>query len=197
MRVLLEYWDEGGTIQWFAQTCPELGSIEQGVRNAIRGGARACYVHGGVMDHLYAQGRLDEVPPALAQIRDAGMPAGIAGHNPKVFEWADEHLDVDFYMCCYYNPSTRDENPEHVPGAREWFKDEDRVEMTRVIRVLSKPAIHYKVLAAGRNDPREAFAFVAAHLRPQDAVAVGIYTGDKPDMLEEDVRLFEESFRPC
>ena len=89
MRVLLEYWDEGGAIQWLAQTCPEVGPIERGVLNAVRGGAQACYIHGGVMDHLYAQGKLDEVPAAIAQIRDAGLPAGIAGHNPKVFEWAD------------------------------------------------------------------------------------------------------------
>ena len=25
MRFLLEYWDEGGNLQWFAQTCPEIG----------------------------------------------------------------------------------------------------------------------------------------------------------------------------
>ena len=28
MRVLLEYWDERGSIQWFAQQCPLLGSID-------------------------------------------------------------------------------------------------------------------------------------------------------------------------
>ena len=54
MRVLMEYWDDGGKLQWIAQTCPELGSIDAGVRNAIVGGAKACFVHGGVMDHLHA-----------------------------------------------------------------------------------------------------------------------------------------------
>ena len=34
MRVLLEYWDSGGTLQWLAQTCPELGSAEQSVPSA-------------------------------------------------------------------------------------------------------------------------------------------------------------------
>ena len=28
MRLLMEYWDEEGSLQWIAQTCPELGSIE-------------------------------------------------------------------------------------------------------------------------------------------------------------------------
>jgi len=63
-RLLLEYWDEGGVIQWFAQTCPEVGPTETGVQRAIEGGAKACHVHGGVMDHLLAQGKLDEVPRA-------------------------------------------------------------------------------------------------------------------------------------
>ena len=29
LRVLMEYWDEGGTIQWIGQTCPELDSHER------------------------------------------------------------------------------------------------------------------------------------------------------------------------
>ena len=192
IRVLMEYWDEGGTIQWIAQTCPELGSIARGVQNAVQGGAKACFVHGGVMDHLFAQGKMDEVIDAVNMIHDAGMPAGVAAHNPEVLEWAEEHLEVEFYMCSYYNSIRRDQNPEHVPGAREWFWPEDRERMARTIRGLSKPAIHYKVLAAGRNDPREAFEFVGEHIRPPDAVCVGIFTKYRPRELEEDVALVEE-----
>ena len=195
VRVLIEYWDEGGAIQWFAQTCPEYATVGRSIASAMMGGARACYLHGGQMDFLLAQGRPDEVPEAIAQIRDAGLAAGIAGHMPRVFEWAEEHLDVDFYMCAYYNPSRRDERAEHVSGAEECFADQDREAMVRTIERLSKPVIHYKVLAAGRNDPQEAFAFVAKHLRPQDAVCVGVYTRDHPTMLEEDLRLLEQSMQ--
>jgi hypothetical protein len=195
MRFLMEYWDEGGTLQWIAQTCPEIGTPERGAQNAIHGGAKACFVHGGWMDFLLAQGRLDEVEPAIAMIRDAGMPAGIAGHNPQVFRWAEEHLDVDFYMCSYYNAAHRDERAEHVSGMPEWFIPEDRDEMTRLIGQLSKPVIHYKVLAAGRTPAPEAFAFVAQHLRAQDAVCVGVHTKDKPGMLGEDVELLERALR--
>ncbi|MGQ9454714.1 MAG: hypothetical protein ACUVRS_06225 [Armatimonadota bacterium] len=63
----------------------------------------------------------------------------------------------------------------------------------QVIRGLSAPVIHYKVLGGGRNDPREAFAFAARHLRPGDAVCVGIYDEHKPDMLADDVKLFEQA----
>lgn len=189
MRVLMEYWDEGGTLQWIAQTCPELGTMERGIQNAINGGAKACYIHGGVMDNLFAQGKLDEVPTGIRMIRDAGLSAGIAGHNPEVFRWAESELDCEFYMCCYYNPASRDQSPEHKPGVREWFLEKDRQIMGELISGLSRPAIHYKIMAAGRSDPAEAFAFAKKHMRPTDAVCVGIYDQDAPGMLRQNIDL--------
>ena len=193
MRLLLEYWDQGGAIQWFAQTCPEVGDHVACVNRAANGGAVACHIHGGVMDHLLAQGRLDEIPRIVNMIHDKGMLAGIAGHTVRVFEWAEEHLDLDYYMCSYYNPLDRATNPEHVAGSDEYYGPEHRVAMTALIQHLSKPAIHYKVLAAGRNDPVEAFAYVARSLRPGDAVCVGVYTRHVSQMLAEDIRLLEKS----
>ena len=190
IRTLIEYWDEGGTIQWIAQTCPEMKSIHRSVENIINGGARACFIHGGMMDFLVANNQLDEVPVAIRMLKDAGLTTGVAGHHPDVFKWAEKNLDVDFYMCSYYNASHRDENAEHIHGRPEWFIPEDRDIMAGLIQRLSKPAIHYKILAAGRNDPAEAFAFTARFLRPQDAVCVGVFTRENPDMLEEDVGLF-------
>jgi len=193
MRVLMEYWDEGGMLQWVAQTCPEVGNTERGIQNAIGGGARACYLHGGWMDHLFAKGELEEVPKGIELIRAAGLPAGVAGHNPELHRWAERELDLDFYMCSYYNPASRDQGP-HIPtGTTEWFKDRDRQIMVDTLAALSRPAIHYKVMAAGRNDPAEALSFVRRHLRPGDAVCVGIYDQTDPDMLRKDVELFERA----
>ncbi len=196
IRILREYWAEGGKIQWIAQTCPELGGPERGAQNGIRNGAKASFVHGGQTDYYYAQKKLPDLKPVIDMIRDAGLAAGVASHNPEALEWVDEHLDVDFYMCCYYNPTRRDKNPEHVHGAKEWFYPADRDRMTDTIQHLSKPAIHYKVLACGRNQPAEAFRYAASKMRPQDAVCVGIYPNhEKPNELAEDVRLLEESLR--
>jgi hypothetical protein len=194
-RVLMEYWDEGGAIQWFAQTCPEFAPHARGIANAIHGGAKGSYIHGGQMDYWVAQGATDEARDNIAMIKAAGLAAGAAGHTPRVFEWAEQHLDVDFYMCCYYNPTPRDKNAEHVAGAKERFAAADRDAMVRTIAQLSKPVVHYKVFAAGRNDPAQAMAFVAQHLRPQDAVCVGVYTKDKPDMVAEDVRLLDQALQ--
>lgn len=195
IRMFLEYWDQGGTIQWFAQTCPEIGDHIACVNQAAAGGAKACHIHGGVMDFLLAQGKLDETKPVIESIRKKGMLAGVGGHDPKVFEWVEANLDVDYYMCSYYNSAHRDKKAEHVSGMTEWFLEEDRNAMTRLIKSLSKPVIHYKVMAAGRNNPAEAFAVVAQTMRATDAVCVGIYTKDKPDMIKEDVNLFLAALR--
>jgi hypothetical protein len=196
MRMLMEYRDEGGRLQWFAQTCPEVGDHIACIQRAKNYGAVACHIHGGVMDNLYAQGRLDEIPAVIDRIHDSGMLAGIAAHNTAVIAWAEEHLDLDYLMCCYYNPIPRDKNPEHVAGSDEYYGTEDRAAMTDLIQNLSRPAIHYKILAAGRNDPAAAFAFAASKMRANDAVCVGIYPKDRPSMLREDVGLLEQSLQP-
>lgn len=193
MRMFMEYRDEGGRLQWFAQTCPEVGDHATCVRRAKAYGAAACHIHGGVMDNLFAHGRLAEIPPVIEMIRANGMLAGVAAHNPAVITWAAEHLDVDYFLCSYYNPIPRDKNPEHVAGTDEYYGQEDRAAMVEVIQTLAKPVIHYKILAAGRNDPAAAFAYAAAHMRANDAVCVGIYPKDHPGMLREDVSLLEQA----
>jgi len=190
MRFLLEYWDEGGKLQWFAQTCPHVGPQEMCVETAVKGKARACHVHGGVTDHLFARGKLDEIVPVLKMIRDAGMPAGIAAHNPQVIKWAEQNLEVDYYMCSYYNSESREGTAEHDPDREEWFDDKDRAIMSEVIQGLSKPAVHYKIMAAGRNDPRSAISYAVGCMRPGDAVCVGIFNENSPRMLEENVSFF-------
>jgi hypothetical protein len=193
MRMWMEYHDEGGKLQWFAQTCPEVGEHVTCIERASGYGATACHLHGGVMDYVFAQGELDGVQPALDLIREKGMLAGIAAHNHRVIEWAEEHLDLDYYLCCYYNPTRRDTHAEHDPNLAEQYLEEDRKSMTDLIQKLSKPVVHYKILAAGRNTPKEAFAFAASKMRANDAVCVGIYQEKQAEILKEDVRLLEES----
>lgn len=191
-RLLLEYWSEGGTIRWIAQTCPESISAARSIEDGVSGGAVACYLHGGVMDNLFARGELAEIPGLIRKIKEAGLPAGIAAHNPEVIEWAEQNLEVDFYMCSYYNSAHRDEAAEVRSGLAEWFNDADREAMVTLIRRLSRPAIHYKIFAAGRTDPKDAFEFTARQMRPGDGVCIGVYQEHRPGMLAEDVRLFEE-----
>ncbi|MBN1400428.1 MAG: hypothetical protein JXA74_06305 [Anaerolineae bacterium] len=194
-RVLRRYWDEGGTLQWIAQTNSRAETSREGALYCIDHGAAACYLHGGVMDNYIAQGCYDEIVSFVDTVKAARIPVGIAGHMPEDWLWAEEHLALDFYMGCYYNPSPRQDVPHHDPAANEQYLAKDREERVAAIRNLTRPVIHYKILAAGRHDPAEAFAYATQHMRPQDAVCVGIYTRDKPNMLAEDLRLFLDGLR--
>ncbi len=195
IRILLEYWNEGGKIQWIAQTCPEYKNIIYGIDKAVNSGAKACYIHGGQLEYFLANNKPEKIFKAVEKIISGKMPVGIAGHDPKVVDWAEKNVNADFYMCSYYNPSRRDKQPQLVPGMKEWFKPEDRDVMVNVINRLSKPVIHYKIMAAGRNNPKESFDFVSKHIRPQDAVCVGVYTKDNPEMIKENVELLESNLK--
>ncbi len=193
LRVLLEYWDEGGTLQLIGQTCPELGPPQRTIRKLADAGAVACHIHGGYADHMLANDRMEELHQPAELARELGLAVGLAGHNPETHRWGARNLELDFHMCSYYNPIPRDREAAHRSGLKERYRDEDRRAMTELIHELPRPAIHYKVMAAGRNDPAEALGYVAEALRPGDAVCVGIFTGDNPDMLKEDVELLESA----
>lgn len=186
-RVIDQYRGQGGTMKWIAQTASESPTQIDGVRFCVDKGAAACYIHGGIVDNYLAQGREADLVAAVEEIRKAGLPAGIAGHVAADFTWAEAHLDLDFYMLCYYNPNSRAESPHHVHGAEERFDPADRAERVALLPTLTRPAIHYKVLAAGRLTPQEGLSFAAQHMRPGDAVCVGVYTGEKVDMVKEDI----------
>jgi hypothetical protein len=193
LGILRQFRAAGGEINWLAQSAPELGDPLVSAERAAHAGAAGCHIHGGVMDFYLAQNRLDEVAGIIQRIRASGMLAGIAGHNPAIFTWAREHLDVDYFMCAYYNPTPRDEHPEHIHGAQEEFLESDRQAMMLVIPTLERPVIHYKILAAGRNNPREAFQFAARQMRPCDCACIGVYSKDMPGMLHEDIDILFES----
>jgi len=192
-RVLRRYWDEGGTMRWIAQTAPEAGASAVSARFCLDHGASACYLHGGVADNSIANECYDEIYLFVDTVRAAGIPVGIAGHLPIVFVWAEENLSLNFYMVSHYNPTSRTHSPQHDPRAAERYRATDREERVATIQCLSLPVIHYKILAAGRNDPSEAFAYTARHMRPGDAVCVGVFTKDNPNMLAEDIALLLEN----
>lgn len=191
-RLLLEYWDEGGTIQWVGQTASELGDQCRAVREAVASGAKAVYIHGGIVDFWFAQGQFAMLREAVETIRDCGVPAGLAAHNMDAHRWIRDNLELDFQMCCYYEPNARSANPHHVAGQVEKWDLHRRAEMADFIPTLLWPAIHYKIFAGGNRPVMEGFRFMAAHLRPIDAVCIGHFLKDNPNMIAENVKTFEE-----
>jgi hypothetical protein len=192
IRMLQEYWDEGGKIQWFAQTASEVEDYNRSIKSAHANGAKGVYLHGGQVDYYWHRKETARFGEALKLMRDLGMAAGFAAHNVEPHEWIRDNLDPDFQLCCYYDPSARSESPHHVVTDDEKFDPAHRDRMARTICTLKSSAVHYKVLAAGRTPAAEAFEYVAKVIRPKDVVLVGFHLGDDAELIGKTAALFEK-----
>ena len=183
MRVLNEYWNEGGALKWIAQTASERASVRDNLRQIASFGAAACYHHGSRTDRLWREGEMDVVRDHLCAIRDTGMIVGLGTHHPDVVRYAEDRgYDVDFYMVSFYDLPSR---------GGEFYLEEDRAEACRVIREAEKPCLAFKIMAAGRNDPEEAFRVAFEQIKPSDAVVVGVFPKNHPKEIEQDAGLTE------
>jgi hypothetical protein len=180
-RLFREYWNEGGRItNWIAQTAPEYESIPRNIKEAASAGAKGIYIQGAHVDRLFAGGRLEDVRPWLDEIRERGAAVGVGSHRPEVLRIVqDKGWPADFYMQCFYNLSERNEE----------YLAEDREKAVLTIRQLEKPTIAFKILAAGRNDPEEAFSFAFKNIKATDAVCVGVFPKHRPREIAQDAQL--------
>ncbi len=193
MGLVRDYWDQGGTIQWFAQVCIEEGDPEawrKWLKASAALGASATYLHGGVVDQWFAEGRFEKFHEALEMMRDAGVVAGFAGHKPDAHAWIRDNLKADFQMCSYYNPTDRSHSAHHVATGEKW-DERDRARMLDVIAGIPTPVVHYKVFAGGNMPIVPAFQTLGTHMRPSDVACIGLFLKDDPDMIRKDIELFE------
>lgn len=190
MRLLYEYWNDGGKIQWVAQSAPEMDVIRD-VDQAKGFGASAMYIHGGLIDQCFEKDDLDDAKRQLDRIHEVGLPAGCASHNPQnVLKILDLGWDADFFMICLYN--LEGYRGKLSVSQDEKFIDADRAKALAIFNQIEQPCFAYKILAAGRRNPREAFAEVCSQIKPIDGINVGIYPPDSPTIVEDNVALAEE-----
>jgi hypothetical protein len=140
--------------------------------------------HGGVTDGLFRGGKAQQVHDFVKKVHDAGALAGVSSHCPDhVKRIADEGWENDLFMTCLYYVNRPREEMEKQLGkvpVGEPFFESDPEDMTGVVRQVNKPCLAFKILAAGRRcDSREAtaeaFRYAFAHLKPTDAVIVGMF----------------------
>lgn len=194
LGIIKEYWNEGGNIQWFAQVCTEHNDADawrKWLKASAKLGASATYIHGGVVDSWYANKLFDKFKEALDMMREANVSAGFAGHNPDAHKWINDNLDVDFQMCCHYNPTDRSKNPHHISEGEVW-DDDARKEMLDAISIIKKPVVHYKVFAGGNRPILEAFETMGNHMRKSDVACIGVFLKDDVYMISKDIALFEK-----
>ena len=178
MRALNEYWNAGGTIQWIAQTpkSMEYSNLNEYLKIIARYKPIAIYHHGGTTDQLYVEGKLNSLRDSLKRIRELGCASGIGTHDPQILKYCyTEEYDVDFYVCALYNHTRH----------RELYLPDDRDTAVAAIQAVPLPVIAIKVLAAGRNEPNDAFQFALENIKPTDAMAVGMYTQYHPDQIRQ------------
>lgn len=179
-RLLREFRNEGGRLHWIAQIGAEGGqAVPAAIDAAVAQGARAAFIHGGFIDQAYADKDADSVAAWLQRIRSHGIPAGVAGHAHEGHLWIASLGLADFHAVCFYNCGSLHQ------GKGERFDPADPPKAIDAIQAISKPCIGYKIMGAGRVPPVQAFEYAFAGIKPGDVVNVGMYRGDKDDMVEE------------
>lgn len=193
MRAYLEHRQHGGRLHWIAQVASEFTSHEHNIAEIARYKPIAMYHHGTHTDNSWHSGRIDAIHDVVRMIHDQGLPAGVGTHIPEVVEYIEEKgWNPDFYMCCFYNlargykaaPAT-----DRNAYASDRFPPEDPPRMAAVMRQVAKPCLGFKILAAGRNcatpeATRRAFQLAYDHIKPTDAVVVGMFQKHKNEVAE-------------
>ena len=191
MRVLNEYWNERGNIQWIAQTASEVRDFRANIESIAKNKAIAIYHHGTYVDNLWHAGRISEIEDTLKIIRSTGLPVGLGTHMPEVIRHAEDNSwDVDFYMTSFYNLAKQAKHMQATEGFKEeTFDDSDSEAMISQIRRTSKPCLAFKVLGAGRKtssrkELTRAFSYAFKNIKPIDAVVVGMFQKYKNEVRE-------------
>jgi hypothetical protein len=187
MQAVSEYVSTGGPLQWIAQVNNRTKTdMKASIDEVVEIGCKALYFHGGRVDKLYADQSEETLRGWIDHAKSCGVIAGVAAHAPKAHLWVNSLDVVDFHAVPFFNCGSLHE------GAGLKFKLRDIPAATECIRSISKPCIGYKIMGAGRIDPRMAFEHAFDQIKPSDVVNVGMHRGDKDDMVEENVTLVEE-----
>lgn len=201
MRLLHEYRQEGGRIQWIAQTASEYGDLKRNLGEASDLRPVGIYHHGVQTDKYWLSGRIDETREALKAIRDTGAQVGLGTHIPEVVDYVESKgWDFDFYMTCVYNLSRTPEETAKLAGrpvSGEMFWDPDRERMLDRVSRTAKPCLIFKVYAATRHcatpaDRLDALKLAFRYAKPTDTVVIGMFPKYQ-EQVEENCRLVIEA----
>ncbi len=200
-RLLTEYRQEGGRIQWIAQTASELADIPRHIRQLAGLGAIGIYHHGSQTDAFWHGGKIEQAREMLKVMRDAGVRVGLGTHIPQVIDYVEsKNWDVDFYMTCVYHLSRPRAEAERLAGrpvTDELFWDPDRAEMLERVRQTSRQCLIFKVYGASRHCTtldrmRAALRLAAGYAKPSDCFVIGMFP-KYSEQVRENCRLVVEA----
>ena len=179
------YSTSGGRMAaWISQPMGKTDeAMVRDIEESAQNGAKAIYIQGNQVERRFNHGEGELLRSWIERIKKCGVAAGLASHRPHILPECEKRgYGADFYFQCCYIPDS--------------FKSAQRDRAMETIRQLPKPVVAYKVMAAARNKPDEAFEYVFRHLRAGDGVCVGAFPKDKAGILEENVaRVLKHSGR--
>jgi len=185
--LITKHWNErGGKLQWIVQVKPDKWNLENfktDIQRCVDNGAVGAYVQGGVGDGLVKSNQMDLLAQALQCIKDAGLVAGIGGHDLAVpVACEKEGLHPDFYMKTLHSAKYWSFNPHgekwdtfHVGSRAEhdnvWCTQPQ--ETVEFMKGVQAPWIAFKVLAAGAIAPQDGFQY--AYENGADFICAGMF----------------------
>lgn len=180
LQAVREYLGGAGSLQWIAQVNRRnKPDMDEAVREAVDIGCKAIYFHGAQVEDLFNKKDAKTLHNWCDAVRSLGVPVGVAAHAPAVHRWVDSLGLVDFHAVCFFDCGS-------VHTSKGYgFRLEDVMPAAETARAIRKPCIAYKIMGAGRIDPRMALQFALTHIKRTDVVNVGMYRGDKDNMVEE------------
>jgi hypothetical protein len=181
----------GGALQWIAQVnCRTKPDMRDSIDEVVDIGCKALYLHGGLIDRVYAERDEDSLREWCTHAQARGVQVGVAGHAPPAHLWVDSLDVVDFHAVCFFNCGSLHS------GQGDRFQLADVGQAVETIRRIAKPCIAYKIMGAGRIDALMAFEYAFQEIKPTDVVNVGMYRGDKDDMVEENAEIVRRILVP-
>ncbi len=193
-----KYRERGGKIQYLAQIGPSKDDLKTDVKQAKDAGAVGAFLLGNLGDAWTREGDVKLIGELLANIKDAGMIAGVAGHELRTVMAVEKAgFAPDFYMktlhdTSYWSKRRPDQMKEVIDNYsvdNYWCMDPK--ETVGYMSELKRPWIAYKVLAAGAITPRAGFQY--AFDNGADFIAVGMFDFQ----IAEDVAIVNEVLKKC
>ena len=192
---------EGGKLQFFLTTSAEMLNNPGLTKELAKLGPLGIIHQGVFTDNRWADGEKDEIRDYLKLVRDQGVLAGVATHNPMILESIEEmNWEADFFMGSFYKYNRTKSEWKETLGGRltvgETYVADDPARMCQALRQSKKPCLGFKILAAGRIDSPEgidaAFRFAFANIKSRDGVVVGMFPKFSDQVAEnaERVRKF-------
>ncbi len=175
-----KYRARGGKIQYLAQIGPTKDDLKTDVKQAKDAGAVGAFLLGNLGDAWTREGDVKLIGELLANIKDAGLIAGVAGHELRTVQTIEKAgFAPDFYMKTLHDTNYWSKRrPEQMKEVIDNYSIDnywcmDPKETIGYMSELKRPWIGYKVLAAGAITPRAGFQY--AFDNGADFVAVGMF----------------------